>query len=121
MLSLLIIFNNSSRNPFLIWDCKQIYASQGASGNDDVGIVVLSNDVLYITYSEESGYANFEFFNSSDSGLTWNGPYTGMQNGSLNFGSASCVPDSNDIIHCVVKESVNDYTYYVFDLYFSMN
>ncbi len=92
-------FANSSDNG-VSWDNKSL----GTANIGILGMVVDSDDDLFVYYRQTVIDTTVLFYqNSSDSGLTWNGPYIAFNVTRLVDSLISCVPDSNDIIHCIAS------------------
>lgn len=75
---------------------------------DHLGIVCMPDDELFFYYQDSN---DIRYYNSTDSGITWNGENT--LESSDSFDMVSCVGDSNNILHCCMRESTANDLWYV--------
>jgi len=88
----------SSTDDGASWDAKELQSGTVY----DVGIVIDSNDKLYI-HTRDGGQSNdASGWNSSNSGVDWGTKYL-LSNPSTGYAvQTSCAADSKDIIHCCI-------------------
>lgn len=110
-----VVYRNGSDN---LWYAKSIDEGitwtqkylEGGTGVSSTGIVINSTGGLFV-YADVGNDINATV--SSDGGETWSDFFTIASIASKNMYNPSCVTDSDDIIHCAIIQTTDDYAYYV--------
>ncbi|MFH1592201.1 MAG: hypothetical protein ABIB47_02440 [Candidatus Woesearchaeota archaeon] len=78
------------------WQSKELIEGNFATP----GIIVDSNNNIFIYYAVTSGFKYIKMVNSSDSGGNFSSPYNIFTHMTDSYAYPSCAIDSDDVIHC---------------------